>query len=302
VSAGGIREPERDASFLLEVKADEPVDLDAADAWTTVGAHTAGRRPPLLMIHTWKHEVQHLQHLASGLGADQPIFAISPPRGEYPRGYPRAADEWAAYCLPLLRRLRPEGPYVLGGWSFGGVVALSLAERLVAEGDDVRRVVMFDSRLPKRHPRRERGTFRRCLHHLDEALGLPVGQRLPYLRTKLGKLREHQKKEKVRRAQRLAAGLGPGPVEKEPLLKAVNTAYLRYQPFASGLPVTLFWTSESYEHVGRDLTLGWGAHLRGDFESRQARGTHTTMLRPPNVASLTDALRATLELLNRGRS
>lgn len=297
MSPGGARAPERETSFLLEVKPDEAVDLDAADTWTTVAAHTGGRRTPLFLIHTWKHEVQHLQHLARGLGEDQPIYAISPPRGEYPRDYPRAADEWAAYCLPLLRRLRPAGPYVVGGWSFGGVVALSLAERLVAENEDVRRVLMFDTRLPKKHPRRERGTFRRALHHLEEALGLPPGQRLPYLRTKLAKLLEHQRKERRRSAARASAGLPPAPVEKEPLLKAVNTAYLRYQPFASELPVSLFWTDESYEHVGRDLTLGWGAHLRGTFESRLAPGTHTTMLRPPNVASLTGALRSILDAL-----
>lgn len=283
-------------SFLLEVKADEAVDLDAADRWTAVAAHPAGRRPPLFMVHTWKQEVQHIQHLARGLGEEQPIYGISPPRGEWPGDFPRTAEEWAAFCLPVVRSLRPTGPYVLGGWSFGGVVALSLAEQLAAESDDVLRVFLFDSRLPKKHPRRERGTFRHGLHHLEEALGLPRGQRLPYLRAKLGALRDHKKREKARRERSRSAGVS-GPAEKEPLLKAVNTSYLKYQPFPSELPVSLFWTHDSYEHVGRDLTLGWGAHLRGVFESRFTPGTHTTMLRPPNVASLTQVLGESLDAL-----
>lgn len=285
-------DPER---FLLEVKPDEAVDLDAADTWTAIAAHTAGRRPPLFLVHTWKHEVQHLQHLARGLGEDQPIYAVSPPRGEWPRDYPRSAEEWAAYCLPILRRLRPEGPLVLGGWSFGGVVALSLAERVVAAGRDVRRVLFFDSRLPQPHPRNERGTVRQALHHLETALGLPRKQRLAYLRTKLATLRHHRQKTRLRR-EREARGEAPG-AHKEPLLKAVNTSFLKYQPFPSELPVTLFWTAESYEHVGRDLTLGWGAHLRGAFESRVAPGTHLTMLRPPNVALLAPVLRTALDAL-----
>jgi thioesterase domain-containing protein len=284
-----------EARFLLEVKPNETVDLDDADTWTAVAAHTAGRRPPLFMVHTWKQEVQHLQHLARGLGEDQPIYAISPPRGEWPGDYPRSADDWAAFCLPVLQRLRPDGPIVLGGWSFGGVVALSLAERVAAAGRDVRRVFFFDSQLPKKHPRSERGTLRHGLHHLETALGLPRGQRLPYLRTKLATLRNYQQKVKLRR-DREARGEAPGK-SKEPLLKAVNTSYLKYEPFPSELPVSLFWTAESYEHVGRDLTLGWGGYLRGAFESRVTPGTHTTMLRPPNVDSLTPVLRAALDSL-----
>jgi thioesterase domain-containing protein len=193
------------------VKAAEPVDLDAADAWTAVAAHTAGRRPPLFLAHTWKHEVRHLQQLARGLGEEQPIYGISPPRGEWPVDYPRSVDEWAAFCLPVLRRLRPTGPYVLGGWSFGGVVALSLAERLAAEGESVRRVLLFDSRLPKQHPRSERGNLRHSLHHLEYAPGLPRGQRLAYLRAKLGSLRAHLEREKERRTR--------SPAEMDPLLR-----------------------------------------------------------------------------------
>jgi thioesterase domain-containing protein len=277
------------ASFLLEVKAEEPLDLDVADAWTALAVHTAGPRLPLFMVHTWKHEAQHLQHLARQLGEEQPLYGISPPRGEWPRDYARSADEWAAFCLPTLRRLRPSGPYLLGGWSFGGVVALSLAERLAAEGERVAHVFLFDSRLPKQHPRSERGNLRHGLHHLEYALGLPRGQRLAYLRTKLASLRAHREKQRARRAR--------PPAAMDPLLRAVHTAYLRYQPFASELPVSLFWTAESYEQVGRDLTLGWGAHLRGPFETRPAAGSHLSVLRPPNVASLARSLRRSLEAL-----
>ena len=283
------RSAAREARLLLEVKPNEALDVDDADTWTAVAMNTSGRRLPLFLVHTWKHEAQHLQHLARGLGEDQPLYAISPPRGEWPHDYPRTADDWAAFCLPVLHQLRPEGPIVVGGWSFGGIVALSLAERIAAAGRDVRHVFFFDSRLPKQHPRNERGMFRHGLHHLETALGLPRGQRLPYLRTTLASLRDHQKKTRVRH-ERERRGEGPAPLQM-----AVTTSYLKYEPFPSELPVSLFWTAESYEQVGRDLTLGWGAHLRGPFESRATPGTHMTILCPPNVASLTEVLRAALD-------
>lgn len=79
-----------------------------------------------------------------------------------------------------------------------------------------------------------------------------------------------------------------------PLKRAIWTAYLRFEPFPSALPVSLFWTRESYERLG-DLTLGWGAHLHGAFESRAMPGKHITFLDPPHVDVLAPALRLTLE-------
>jgi len=176
------------APQLLELDPSGSVDLDAADRSPAVGLHTSGRRLPLLLVHSWAREGAHLQQLARCLGSDQPIYGISPPSGEWPVDFPRTVEDWSGFCLAAIHRMRRHGPYVLGGWSFGGVIALSLAEHLVASGEDVRRVVMIDSRLPTKHLRKPRTFVRKCLHHLDEALGKERGQRLAYVRAETGNL------------------------------------------------------------------------------------------------------------------
>jgi thioesterase domain-containing protein len=278
------------------------VDLEAADRFPAIGLHTSGRRLPLVLVHSWAGEAGHLQQLAHCLGSDQPIYGISPPRGDWPVDFPRTVEAWSHFCLATLRRLRKHGPYALGGWSFGGVVALTLAEDLAASGEEIRRVVMIDSRLPTKHPRIERNWVRKCLHHLDEALGKERGERLAYLRTKLGSF---WKTTRPHRGRFLRRGT---PVETKtrdvvmshPLMRAIHTAYLRYEPFASTIPVSLFWTSESYGHMHiPDLTLGWGPYLRGAFESQAIPGTHVSLFNPPHVLCLADALRSTLDRLNR---
>jgi len=287
------------APFLLELDPGCSVDLDAADRSPAIGLHTSGRRLPLVFVHSWAREAGHLQQLARRLGSDQPIYGISPPRGEWPVDFPRTAEAWSHFCLATLRRLRPHGPYALGGWSFGGVVALTLAEHLAVSGEDIRRVVMIDTRLPTKHPRNERNWVRKCLHHLDEALGKERGQRLAYVRTKVGRFWETARPHR-------GGFLGRGaPVERKtrdvvmsPLRRAIHTAYLRYEPFASTVPVSLFWTSESYAHIP-ELTLGWGPYLRGAFESQATPGTHESLFDPPDVQCLADALHSPLERLNR---
>ena len=59
----------------------------------------------------------------------------------------------AAQYLKAIRSIQPRGPYFLGGWSFGGNVAMEMTSQLEAEGqDEVRLVALVDSR-PFTHPR-----------------------------------------------------------------------------------------------------------------------------------------------------
>ena len=159
---------------------------------------------------------------------------------------------------------------------------------------------MFDSRLPKRQPRSQRNWLRKCLHRLDEALGREHGHRFAYVRTKLAGLWERQRPRWLRlpgRGAPPAATTSEG-VKTHPLMRALHTAYLRYEPLATRLPVTLFWTPESYAHV-HELTLGWGPYLSGPFESQATPGTHLSLFDPPHVERLAAALRITLDGLER---
>src|SRR5207245_2786374 len=57
-------------------------------------------------------------------------------------------EEMAAAYLVELRTLQPQGPYFLGGFCFGGLVALESAQQLAAAGEEVALVVMIQTRHP----------------------------------------------------------------------------------------------------------------------------------------------------------
>jgi thioesterase domain-containing protein/malonyl CoA-acyl carrier protein transacylase/SAM-dependent methyltransferase/acyl carrier protein len=82
------------------------------------------------------------RHLAPLLGADRPVYGLD--TADTAGGIPGIA----AGHVALLRRLRPTGPYLLGGWSAGFAVAHEAAAQLEAAGAEVRLLVSFDGLLP----------------------------------------------------------------------------------------------------------------------------------------------------------
>ncbi|MDX6271914.1 MAG: hypothetical protein QOD28_3137, partial [Acidobacteriota bacterium] len=87
-----------------------------------------GSRRPLFFVHVGSGQVLCYLELARQLGTDQPFYGLQ----DTSLYTPQAADlsmpdipieKMAAYYIESLRAVQPEGPYLLGGWSFGGLIA-----------------------------------------------------------------------------------------------------------------------------------------------------------------------------------
>ncbi|MFJ2396488.1 amino acid adenylation domain-containing protein [Streptomyces sp. NPDC087843] len=106
---------------------------------------TRGSRPPLFCFHpgfglSWSYAA-----LMRRLDPDQPVYALQA-RGiasgeQLPGSYEELLEDYVRH----IRAVRPHGPYRLLGWSFGGLVAHSLATRFQAEGEQVELVAMLDT-------------------------------------------------------------------------------------------------------------------------------------------------------------
>ncbi|MFJ8632673.1 amino acid adenylation domain-containing protein [Streptomyces sp. NPDC093568] len=123
-------------------------DGDGEDAYAPLLAlRREGDLPPLICLHPglglgWAYAAL-LPHLAPG----RPVYALQTPvlhGGQLPA----TLGELAESCLPLVRAVRPHGPYLLLGRSFGGPFAHELAVRLRAAGEEVALVAVLDA-MPK---------------------------------------------------------------------------------------------------------------------------------------------------------
>ncbi|MFJ2060405.1 amino acid adenylation domain-containing protein, partial [Streptomyces sp. NPDC087908] len=104
-----------------------------------VPVRTTGWRTPLVFVHPVGGDVLCYAELAELLGHDQPFYALQLPDREL-----ASVEDMAAHYVAAVREALPEGPYRLGGWSMGGVIALEMAAQLTAAGCEVELLAVVD--------------------------------------------------------------------------------------------------------------------------------------------------------------
>jgi thioesterase domain-containing protein len=98
------------------------------------------------MVHPPGGIVVCYQALAQRLGRDRPFHAIRA-RGLHDESEPLPGrlEEMAADYVAALREKQPSGPYYLGGWSVGGLIAFEMARQLAREGETPELVALIDT-------------------------------------------------------------------------------------------------------------------------------------------------------------
>ncbi|WP_020672196.1 type I polyketide synthase [Amycolatopsis nigrescens] len=251
-----------------------------------------GGTDPVFLFHPAGGPTSVYQELVRRLGGGRPVY-----------GFERldtvdTVEEKAAHYAELVRQLQPAGPYRLGGWSFGGCLAYETARQLTAAGERVDLVFMIDSILPlaagERSPEQLLlDRFGRFAEHIEQTYGikldLPAGE--------LARLPEHDQIKLV--IDHLAEVPGMG----QAVLHHQYTSYLdarvaeRYQPEPYDGHVLLFraqdphplTTSLDPRYLRTDDALGWDEHC-ARLEIVRVPGDHLSMIDPPNVSVIADAL------------
>src|SRR5205085_7620154 len=110
-----------------------------------------GKRPPLFFVHSLSGICLGYRYLARHLGEDQPFYGLQA-RGLDGVEAPLTDIEAMAACyLKEVFAAQPRGPYFLGGYSFGGVVAFEMAQQLSARGEEVSLLAIVDEEAPAIH-------------------------------------------------------------------------------------------------------------------------------------------------------
>ena len=107
-----------------------------------------GSRSPLFVVHSIGGEVLEYYHLSRLLGDDQPFYGLQSPLGIPTGDENRSIEEMAGQYLKAVRGIQPEGPYLLGGFSWGGLVAFEMAQQLRRQNQKVALLAIVDSDPP----------------------------------------------------------------------------------------------------------------------------------------------------------
>ena len=82
------------------------------------------------------------------LSPDVAVFGLNSPFMKTPEEFDCGVDGIATYYINELRRRQPHGPYFIGGWSAGGVIAFETAQQLIRAGEVVEKLILIDSPCP----------------------------------------------------------------------------------------------------------------------------------------------------------
>ena len=258
-------------------------------------------KPPLFCIHAVWGNVLFYQKLVRYLEPDQPFYALQAQGldGQQP---PRTSvREMAAHYIREIRTVQPEGPYFLGGFSFGGLVAFEIAQQLHAQGQQIALLALLDTTAPSysqpisgANDIESTTLLERSLFHFHKLLRLSFKDQLTYVWERLGwhliggKLSIFYKMylRYIRRSfqdLRLLEVAGANH-------QARNSYVLQVYPGR----VTLFRSSQASVGFSDDLKLGWGELAAGGVEIYEITCSHTDMMEEPQVKLLAQKLQLCL--------
>ncbi|MBV9385234.1 MAG: amino acid adenylation domain-containing protein, partial [Chroococcidiopsidaceae cyanobacterium CP_BM_ER_R8_30] len=251
--------------------------------WSSlVAIQTGGSLPPLFCIHPAFGDVVIYYKLASYLGSNQPVYGLQP-QGLDGKQVPQSRiEDMAADYIREVRTVQPQGPYLLAGWSMGGLVAFEMAQQLYAQGQKVAMLALFDTQAPQ--GLKGKPLLVRVSRHLTNFSRLGPKQKLTYLQTYLQKAHRFfwVNKPALQEAHKRAAhSYVPQVYQGKAILFRANDQ-----------PEEMFWV---------DSALGWGSLVAGGLEIQLVPGYHNTLMKEPYVPILAERLKACLDVVCKER-
>jgi thioesterase domain-containing protein len=257
---------------------------DIPPAASVLAVQKNGSKRPFFFFHgQWNGQYFYCYTLANRLGPDQPFYALEPYDLPNQKILP-TMEEMARIYLTIIRTIQPEGPYLLGGWCNGGMVAYEMARQLQEAGEKVDFLLLMDT-APLTYPVRHR-IYYRVFRTASDLLHIgPEKQLNTYLYLK-HILRYIRYRVFLRKPD-------PMPLKFKELRQDYERLYdwvaLGYKPktIYQG-KIIFFWTREGYQT--KENRRGWSKiETRNGNEVYYLPGSHVTTI-PDHIDTMADLL------------
>ncbi|GCE28511.1 hypothetical protein KDA_39950 [Dictyobacter alpinus] len=275
-----------------------------------VPLNTQGALPPFFCIHPAGGNVLCYRDLAHHLGPEQPFFALQAPFFANDDDYSQLPT-LATHYLTAIQTVHPHGPYRLGGWSLGGVIAFEIAHQLQQKGEEVAVLALIDSSAPDTQPQPEQIAARPDTS--DAGLVKEILQTQPAInreeQERLAALPDEEQLlficERLQQLQIIPADVDLALYRKfaiiNLLLKYAANTY-RATPIAQ--KIILFRAEDdlaSIQNVAtlthEQMTQGWEKLTEEEISVHLVAGTHMDLVYEPAVQQLSSILRTYLTTL-----
>lgn len=287
---------------LLETQTDDLSSQAESLPWTPlVPLQSTGSEPPFFCVHPIFGVVFPYLELARQLGTERPFYGVQPFELSTEPPSHTNVEIMASRYITAIQKVQPQGPYFLGGWSFGGLVAFEMAKQLQQSGHQVAFLALFDTLAPiaKNQPSLWQGlqflfttVIRSALPFLYDYITLLItpnnSQNQPSLQSWFLRWQWNTITRLIPAETKLRM------VDELSILPMLRTFYTnsqaayRYRPNKYCGKVHLFRTAKPLGQI-EDAMLGWNE--LAEVSVYRVSGDHLTMLRQPHVQELAEQLR-----------
>ncbi len=284
------------------------LDQSTDKMWSSlVAIQKNGSKPPFFCVPGIGGNVTDFYELAQQLGNEQPFYGLQAVGLDGKSKPYTNIEDMATHYLKEMQTVQSQGPYLLGGYSFGGLVAFEMSQQL--QRHEVAQLVIFDMIAPHLFNKLKRSGWNeaKCLSNLvlliERRLGKPVKVSYETLQSleserPLNELMELFKK----------ASLLPPDADITQILGLINIhqANCRMDYIPKDIKPTRIVFFQASEFIGEliggydelveaEPTWGWHQYAEGSVDIQVVPGDHFTMMNQPNVLVLADKLRACVD-------
>ncbi|HVW11798.1 MAG TPA: amino acid adenylation domain-containing protein [Bryobacteraceae bacterium] len=255
---------------------------------TLVPISAAGSKPPLFLVHAIGGNIVSFRSFASCFDGDQPVYGIQARGLDGREPVATSVQAMAADYIRAIRSVQPAGPYRIGGFSAGGIVAFEMARQLQREGEDTALLVLLDTQIGSPDDigaaSSEFSTLERWRRML--LLNLRAVRRTDWKVFAGLKLRNWRMNLNI-----WANGKGFGRLNT---WEAFMLALRRYQPEPYHGNAVLFRAkNEIVEYP--DPTFGWRPYIQGELRIFDTEGDHDSFLSEEYIRSVGRELNSLLD-------
>jgi phthiocerol/phenolphthiocerol synthesis type-I polyketide synthase E len=286
-----------------------------------VPMQTGGSKRPFFCVHPIGGGIFCFRDLVRHLGPEQPFYGMQARElsdissdGD-PYG---TLEEMADYYVNAVRGVQPDGPYLLGGFSWGSIVAFEMAQQLARAGEKVPLLVIMDTPSPDIVGKIANFDDTTLLLIIARDLGHQRGLDLPVTFDGLSRLQPDEKFDYVL-GELVKGNILTDEVSQTWLRRHIDgyrarmSAVQNYSPGVYPGPITLFRATDLDAEVQErfdvtmqkqlsDPTFGWEKFTTQPVEIHDVPGNHSVIVLEPHVQVLAQQLSACISKTESHRS
>ncbi|WP_256875204.1 non-ribosomal peptide synthetase [Nostoc sp. C052] len=294
-------------------------DLESLNSSCLVAIQSNGSKLPFFCIPGASNQPFYLYHLGRYLGSDQPLYGF---QANYLDGTLESVtciEDIAGKYIQAMQTIQSQGPYFLGGHSFGGRVAFEMANQLVHQGHEVSLLVIIDTAAPTAQEKPILMEYMdwdnaNWLVELIQAVEVSLAREIGISYDTIKSLSEEEQFKQVLQHLKMVNIFPPNAEIKHlknmmQVNKANSLSLIDYLPqYNYPAQITLLRSEkvlaqesnndvyfQTYSEISQDKTMGWSNYSLQPVDVHFVPGNHFTLMGEPYVQIVAERLKACIE-------